>query len=644
MVFAAGAGLPELINYQGRLVETNVLAGGTYRFGFALYTNGTGGSAEYAETQTLTVVDGLYRASLGMSNSVPGSLAAAFTNDAVYLEVSVNGVTLTPRERLCAVPFAMRAGGVSPGAVTSAMLADGAVGEGKLADDAVTVDKLADGAVSAAKLSVTGRPADGDVLAAGPGGGLAWSTPDTGAASVEQLVTSLTVAEGENVSAGDVVSMIDGCVVPGAAQPIRSNFATSQVSQVVATRLSDTRFVVAYVDHRSYSLGTAVIGTITSNAISWSAPSVFTPTNTSSIGITALSEDKLVVSYNDRGGGSYYPYAAIGTIATNAITWTSGVPYNNVRCDNLNVVRLHTNSVVFVLRHDTIGVKQIRARGALVSGASFSGWTGFRIAQSAAPVTYMAACNVSTNRFYVAWGNTTTELAGFAQGYPVGAPPTFTFGGTSYFASSETPSHIGIVPMPSSRVAVSYRSSAGKGVVVVGTVNNVSSVTFGSASVFSTYLPISGMVALVGGDLLAVYGGILGDVLMRMGTAATGDPVWGGARSVAPMRSYYAFPMVSLSAAQAVAACDTGNDVKGQAIVLSARRPVGVALGDTSSGGDCDIVFAGVTRNAGMALAPGMRYYADPSGSLTSTNTGFYVGQAIATNGLMIRSDWEWGW
>ena len=89
----ATAQTPELINYQGRLVESNALVNGTYSFGFTLYTNSTGG---------------------------------------------------------------------------------------KLADGAVDGDALADGAVSGAKLSVTGTPAEGDVLAATAGGGLAWHTPDAG--------------------------------------------------------------------------------------------------------------------------------------------------------------------------------------------------------------------------------------------------------------------------------------------------------------------------------------------------------------------------------------------------------------------------------------------------------------------------------
>lgn len=61
------------------------------------------------ETQAVDVVEGVY--ATGISNGVPGSLTAAIVgNSQVWLETEVDGQTLSPRERLVTVPYAMTAG------------------------------------------------------------------------------------------------------------------------------------------------------------------------------------------------------------------------------------------------------------------------------------------------------------------------------------------------------------------------------------------------------------------------------------------------------------------------------------------------------------------------------------------------------
>lgn len=102
----AGAEVPELINYQARLVEGANLVNGAQPILFTLYNTESGGTPLYQETQTVNIVDGLYAAAIGASNDAPGALSSVLTNEEVYLEVTVDGETLSPRERLMAVPYA----------------------------------------------------------------------------------------------------------------------------------------------------------------------------------------------------------------------------------------------------------------------------------------------------------------------------------------------------------------------------------------------------------------------------------------------------------------------------------------------------------------------------------------------------------
>ena len=139
--------VPERINYQGRLVDGSGLVNGTTTIVFRLYNVDTGGTPLYEETQTVTIVDGLYASAIGLSNVVPGALSSVLTNDAVYLELAVGTTTLAPRERLSAVPYSLMTESVRVGGISSAMLADGAVSAEKLGTGSVTSTALASNAV-----------------------------------------------------------------------------------------------------------------------------------------------------------------------------------------------------------------------------------------------------------------------------------------------------------------------------------------------------------------------------------------------------------------------------------------------------------------------------------------------------------------
>ena len=90
---------PSLINYQGRLLDGTNLVNGNVGLALRLYNVTSGGPILYEDSNTVTVVDGLYDTVLG-DNTAPESLVSVLTNDQVWLEVVVDGIPLAPRERL----------------------------------------------------------------------------------------------------------------------------------------------------------------------------------------------------------------------------------------------------------------------------------------------------------------------------------------------------------------------------------------------------------------------------------------------------------------------------------------------------------------------------------------------------------------
>jgi hypothetical protein len=98
---------PQMFRYQGRILDNDALVSGNLDFSFKLYDTPTGGSSLYEDTSTITVVDGLYSTMIGDDTTSGGDLGDALNNPAVYLEIEVGGETLTPRERIVSVPYAM---------------------------------------------------------------------------------------------------------------------------------------------------------------------------------------------------------------------------------------------------------------------------------------------------------------------------------------------------------------------------------------------------------------------------------------------------------------------------------------------------------------------------------------------------------
>lgn len=130
---AAQPTVPHVINYQGRLVNGTNLVNGNIGLTFRIYKLSTGGSKFFEDSNTVQVVDGLYNARLG-ENVTFGSLSNALSViDDLWLEVLVDGVPLSPREKIQSVVYALVAETVEDDAITAAKIAPGAVDQSHLA-------------------------------------------------------------------------------------------------------------------------------------------------------------------------------------------------------------------------------------------------------------------------------------------------------------------------------------------------------------------------------------------------------------------------------------------------------------------------------------------------------------------------------
>jgi N-acetylneuraminic acid mutarotase len=157
------AQVPQLINYQGRVAVSGVNFTGAGQFGFALvdttgattFWSNDGTSAAGSQPTTavsLTVTNGLYSVLLGDTTltNMTAIPASVFSNTDVRLRVWFNDGAhgfqlLTPDQRIAAVGYAIMAGNVPDGSITSAKIAAGSITSAHLAPGAAAANLAASG-------------------------------------------------------------------------------------------------------------------------------------------------------------------------------------------------------------------------------------------------------------------------------------------------------------------------------------------------------------------------------------------------------------------------------------------------------------------------------------------------------------------
>ncbi len=117
----ASAQAPQLLGYQGRLVKMDgTPESGNAQMRFGLFGTETGGSSLWEETQAVSISQGYYSTFLGRMTMFPATL---FDTGTLWLEVAVQAPgdtqfrTMTPRQRVGSVAFALSARSVKGGTV-----------------------------------------------------------------------------------------------------------------------------------------------------------------------------------------------------------------------------------------------------------------------------------------------------------------------------------------------------------------------------------------------------------------------------------------------------------------------------------------------------------------------------------------------
>ncbi|MBU0984794.1 MAG: hypothetical protein KKA42_13040 [candidate division Zixibacteria bacterium] len=204
----AAVSTPKGISYQGRVVDADghPVADGSHEFQFRVYTLPEDGSLVLSEDISLTTFDGLFSHILGSVTPIPNAMF--LENDSLFLEVTIDGETQSPRTPFLPVGYALRVNSIDAtrgGTVYGSISVRDTLGDypdcyiGRngliLGSGRLRVYSLMGGSVGVqldGSYAATGQPS---ITVTGSNRSIVLNTSESGSASVELPADAIEAAE-----------------------------------------------------------------------------------------------------------------------------------------------------------------------------------------------------------------------------------------------------------------------------------------------------------------------------------------------------------------------------------------------------------------------------------------------------------------
>jgi len=345
---------------------------------------------------------------------------------------------------------------------------------------------------------------------------LSYIPSDTNDEGILKATASGTLPSGQ-----PVIVNADGTVsvVAGVAQVV----GTAVVYEAATSSFNSTTFdsnsnkvIIAYQDAGNSSYGTAIVGTVSGESISFGSPVVFESANSQYISVTFdSSSNKVVIAYYDGANSGGYGTAIVGTVSGSSISFGSAVVFaSHVTTWTSTTFDSDSNKVVIAYRNHSNGYGT--AIVGTVSGSSIS--FGSAVVYESASTFYTSAnFDSNLNKVIIAYqdaGNSSygTAIVGTVSGSSIsfGSPVVFEGASTSYISVT--------FDSNTNKVVLVYTDTANSniGTAIVGTVSG-STISFGSPVAFfeARYVSatfdsnINKVVIAYGGTAPADYGTVI---------------------------------------------------------------------------------------------------------------------------------------
>ena len=297
------------------------------------------------------------------------------------------------------------------------------------------------------------------------------------------------------------------------------NAGTSIYTSMAFDPNNAKKFVAVYRDTSNSNYGTAIVGTVSGNSISYGPEVVFYSGTTAwtSIAFDPNTSGKFVVSYMDgTSGGS----ACVGTVSGTNITFGTAVVFETSEANYSTIAFDPSTAGKFIITY-LIGISTGNAIVGTVSGTSITFGTTAVFEAAKAEFPSVSFDPNDSGKFVIAYndgGNSDygTAIAGTISG------TTPSFGSAAVFDSVACGrTNVSFDPNTAGKFVVAYRGGSEHGNAVVGTVSGTS-LSFGSNVVFNNTVTSEMAISFdsgTGGKFVIAY---QDDVNSEYGTAILG--------------------------------------------------------------------------------------------------------------------------
>ena len=467
-----------------------------------------------------------------------------------------------------------------------------------------------------------------------------------GAGKEVSFVASGTIATGDTVilNSDGTVSAVDGVAF---SQGSEATFDSSNNFDDSASVYDTTgnRVVIAY---RNGDNSYAVVGTVSGTSISFGTPVAWHSANSAALQIAMTydsGQDRIVIAFKDESVGNYGT-AIVGNVTSNSVSfgsktvfYSAGVSYPEINYDS-------GQGKVVVYYPGTSGYGQ--ARVGTVSGTSISFGSAVNFTSGTNVEAISAVYDSNAGKHLVAFRDSTNGDSKVATV----SGTSISFGSATTFDSGATSTRARPVAFDSTnnKVVIFYRNSSGVLSARVGTISGTS-VSYGDevATSFTvsgseiepgtaTYDSSAGRVSLVfySNTLTKTYllsGQVSGTSISFLSPAELN----GGDPGRYPQMTYDPDTQQA-----AVSYSDTNNSPRPKAVMVktpytnvTSDNFLGISKGAISNAASGSITIKGGVSSDVSGLTPNTAYYVQNDGSLGTTSTGAVLaGRALSATSI----------
>jgi len=486
-----------------------------------------------------------------------------------------------------------------------------------------------------------------DVLA--PNGSAANLT-NLPASGTAEFVASGVLANGDTViiNANGTVSVVAETIntTPVVGTPVVFEAANSNYISV-AYDSNSKKIVVAYQDIGNSQYGTAIVGQVSGNTISFGTAVVYNSVSSAWTSVAFdSSNNKIVITWNQSGS---YSRAIVGTVSGTSISFGSPVIYSTGSDTHLSAVFDSTNNKIVIAYSDGNNNNYGTAIVGTVSGTdiSFGGATVFKTET----VIWVAATYDSTNNrvviSYRDFGNNDygTSSVGTVSGTGI------SFANAVVFKSARVDNVETTFDSSNGKVVIVWASQTNPkyGLAIVGTVSNTS-ISFGSMATFKNAAVTDVNITYDSKASKVVISYVQSNVgKMIVGTVA-GTNISFASDTTFASGSFTRMESAYDSQNEKVVAVyrNGSNSSYGTSVVFASQTSatnmttenyIGVSDGAYSNAATATIQIIGSIDDAQTGLTAGKSHYVQKNGSLsTSPNTpSVFAGTAVSATKLIIK-------